>query len=101
MLALVTGAAGFLGSAVVRALLDEGAAVRAMVRPSSDRRNLDGLDVEIVEGDLRAPDGLPGAMAGIDEAYLVAADYRLWTPKPAEMMAANVDGARAAARETA
>ena len=51
---LVTGGTGFVGAAVVRALLDQGRSVRALARPGSDRRNLDGLDIEIVEGDLVA-----------------------------------------------
>lgn len=101
MTALVTGAAGFLGSAVVRAVLARGQAVRAFVRPGSDRRNLEGLDVEIVEGDLRAPETLGPAMRGVAAAYLVAADYRLWAPDREAMMAANVAGARAAVRAAA
>ena len=55
MTALVTGANGFFGSAVVRALLADGTAVRALVRPGSDRRNLAGLDVDVAEGDVDGP----------------------------------------------
>src|SRR5215471_6129686 len=94
MTALVTGASGFVGSAVVRALLDSGEAVRAFVRPSSDRRNLDDLRVGIEVGDLRDRASLERAMKGCDTVYHVAADYRLWVPEPASMFEANVDGTR-------
>jgi len=92
MTALVTGANGFLGSAVVRALLAEGTAVRALARPGSDRRNLGGLDVEVVDGDLTQPDSLRRAAAGCSAVFHVAADYRLWVADPQPMYRANVDG---------
>ena len=92
MTVLVTGANGFLGSAVVRALLADGEAVRALVRSGSDRRNLKGLDVEIAEGDLTQRDSLRRAAAGCRFVYHVAADYRLWVADPKPMYRANVDG---------
>ena len=92
MTALVTGANGFLGSAVARALLADGEGVRALVRPGSDRRNLDGLDVEIAAGDLTDRDSLRRAAAGCRFVYHVAADYRLWVADPKPMYRANVDG---------
>ena len=92
MTALVTGANGFLGSAVVRALLADGSAVRALVRPGSDRRNLDGLDVEIAAGDLTDRESLRLAAAGCESVFHVAADYRLWVAEPKPMYRANVDG---------
>ncbi|HET7607377.1 MAG TPA: hopanoid-associated sugar epimerase [Gammaproteobacteria bacterium] len=92
MTALVTGANGFLGSAVVRALLADGSAVRALVRAGSDRRNLDELDVEVVPGDLTDRDSLRRAAAGCDSVFHVAADYRLWVADPKPMYRANVDG---------
>lgn len=94
MKALVTGASGFLGSAVVRLLLAEAAAVRVLVRPSSDRRNLAGLPVEVLEGDLRNATSLATACAGVDILYHVAADYRLWVRDPSELYRSNVDGTR-------
>jgi dihydroflavonol-4-reductase len=94
MTALVTGASGFVGSAVVRALLDSGEAVRAFVRPSSDRRNLEDLKVGIEVGDLRDRASLDRAIKGCDTVFHVAADYRLWVPQPEEMFHANVDGTR-------
>lgn len=91
MTALVTGATGFIGSAVARALLARGETVRVLARKGGDRRNLHGLDIEIVEGDLRDPDARTRATAGIASLYHVAADYRLWVPDPAAMYATNVD----------
>jgi dihydroflavonol-4-reductase len=92
MTALVTGANGFLGSAVVRALLAEGTAVHALVRPGSDRRNLSGLAVAIVDGDVTNPESLRRAAAGCEAVFHVAADYRLWVADPQPMYRANVDG---------
>jgi dihydroflavonol-4-reductase len=89
---LVTGATGFVGSAVARLLLARGEAVRVLVRRGSDRANLAGLDVEPVEGDLTDPASLARAVAGCTRVFHVAADYRIWVPDPAAMLAANVGG---------
>lgn len=91
---LVTGASGFVGSVVARLLLGDGAAVRVLVRPHGDRRNLAGLAVEVAEGDLRDRAGLDRACRGCAALFHVAADYRLWTPRPTELYAANVEGTR-------
>lgn len=91
---LVTGATGFVGSAVARALIARGHALRLLVRPGSDRRNVADLPAELAEGDLRDPDSLRAAVSGCDYLMHVAADYRLWVPDPAPMMQANVDGTR-------
>ncbi|HET7267613.1 MAG TPA: hopanoid-associated sugar epimerase [Oleiagrimonas sp.] len=96
-LVLVTGANGFVGSAVVRNLLEAGYRVRALVRASSRMDNLAGVDAEPVIGDLRDPDSLADAMRGCRGAFHVAADYRLWTPDAAAteaMYASNVEGSR-------
>jgi len=92
MQSLVTGANGFVGSAVVRRLIAAGHKVRAMVRSGSNRRNLDSLPVEIVEGDLRDPASLNRAISGCDNLFHVAADYRLWIPDPHTMYDTNVKG---------
>jgi dihydroflavonol-4-reductase len=93
-LTLVTGGSGFLGSAVVRALLARGAAVRALVRPTSPRGNLADLGCEVVTGDLTDPASLHNAMIGVRNLFHVAADYRLWAPDPSEILRANVEGTR-------
>ena len=95
MTCLVTGATGFVGSAVARALLERGEAVRVLARPESDRRNIEGLAVEVAEGDLRDKASLERACHGCQALFHVAADYRLWVPEPDEIYAANVDGTRA------
>ncbi|SME93301.1 dihydroflavonol-4-reductase [Tistlia consotensis] len=92
MTVLVTGASGFVGAAVARHLLAEGAAVRVMTRSTSDPRNLEGLPVERVTGDLTDRASLDRAVAGCDSLFHVAADYRLWIPDPEAMLAANVEG---------
>lgn len=94
MTTLVTGASGFVGSAVVRRLLNEGHQVRVLVRPNSDRTNLKGLELEITEGDLTQADSLTRACSGCDALFHVAADYRLWAPIPAQLYQANVEGTR-------
>jgi dihydroflavonol-4-reductase len=93
-LSLVTGATGFVGSAVARALLARGHRVRVLARPNSDRRNLAGLAVEIAEGAMEDPRSLARAVAGCRYVYHVAANYRIWVPDPAPMFRANVEGTR-------
>ena len=91
---LVTGATGFVGSAVARALLRQGQRVRILARPGSNRRNLGSLCVEIAEGSLEEPESLARAVTGCRYVYHVAADYRLWVPNPGQMFRANVVGTR-------
>lgn len=94
-LTLVTGATGFVGSAVARTLLARGHRLRLLVRPGGDRRNIEGLQAELAEGDLRDPSTFAAAVAGCRYLFHVAADYRLWVPDPGPMMQANIDGTRA------
>jgi dihydroflavonol-4-reductase len=91
-LCLVTGATGFVGSAVARALIAAGLDVRALARPNGDRRNLDGLPIAVAEGSLEDADAVARAVAGCRYLFHVAADYRLWVPDPARMFRANVAG---------
>jgi dihydroflavonol-4-reductase len=92
--AFVTGATGFLGSHVARVLAEQGAELRLLVRPTSDPRNLDGLDADRVVGDLRDSASIEKALSGCDVVFHVAADYRLWVRDPAEMYRSNVEGTR-------
>jgi dihydroflavonol-4-reductase len=92
MKTLVTGGTGFVGANVVRALLRRGAEVRALVRPRSDTRNLDSLEVELVAGDLRDRTSLEAAIEGCDIVYHVAAMYALWARNPQEIYDSNVTG---------
>ena len=98
MTVVVTGATGFVGSAVVRRLLDRGEQLRVLIRSESDRRNLEGLDIEVVEGDLMNPATLPPALKGARTLYHLAADYRLWSRRPDEIYQANLDGTRSLMR---
>ncbi|MEA2680240.1 MAG: dihydroflavonol-4-reductase [Candidatus Binataceae bacterium] len=91
---LVTGANGFVGAHVARALVARRAHVRAFARSGADTRALDGVDCEIVRGDLRDIESVERAVHGCDEVYHVAADYRLWVVDEASMYAANVGGTR-------
>lgn len=95
---LLTGASGFVGSAVARALTEAGFAVRALVRPSSPRAHLAALGLDFVTGDLRDPASLEAAFPGVRWLFHVAADYRLWARDPAELLRTNVEGTRALMR---
>jgi dihydroflavonol-4-reductase len=94
MLAFVTGATGFLGSHVARALAEQGAELRLLVRPTSDLRNIEGLNADRVVGDLRDCASFEKAVSGCDAVFHVAADYRLWVRDPAEMYRSNFEGTR-------
>jgi dihydroflavonol-4-reductase len=96
--ALVTGATGFVGAAIARRLLAEGFAVRVLARKVNPRANLEGLAVEVAEGDLTDPASLKRAAEGCSAVFHVAADYRLWTRDPAAMFRVNVEGSVALVR---
>lgn len=90
--ALVTGATGFVGSHVVRRLLERGHEVFALVRPTSPREALVNLPVKTIAGDLSDRTSLDRAVHGIDLLFHVAADYRFWVPDPQVMLDVNVGG---------
>jgi len=98
---LVTGASGFIGSAVAKALIGRGVSVRALVRSTSNRRNLSDLGdgMEIAVGSLEDPESLRAALTGCRALFHVAADYRIWVPDPEAMMRTNVEGTRTLMRE--
>jgi len=92
---LITGASGFVGSAVARCLVQAGHRVRALVRRTSSRLNVADSRLEIVEGDLRDAASIERAMADIRFVFHVAADYRLWARHPEDIVRTNVEGTRA------
>ena len=95
---LVTGASGFVGSAVARAAQQRGYQVRVLIRASSPRRNLAGLDAEVVEGDMRDEAAVSRALEGVRYLFHVAADYRLWARDPGEIERNNLMGTGAVMR---
>jgi dihydroflavonol-4-reductase len=90
--ALVTGGFGFLGSFIVRELLDEGVEVRVLAVPGEPRQNLEGLDVEVVEGDVRSIDDVTRAVRGVRHVFHAAAIYLDWAPDPSLMYDVNLRG---------
>ena len=94
MKVFLTGATGFVGHHIARALAAEGAQLRLLVRKSSNLANLEAIPGETYTGDLAQPESLRPALEGCEAVVHVAADYRLWIPDPAVMYRANVDGTR-------
>lgn len=90
----ITGVTGFVGSAVARKLIENGHRLKVLARPSSNKSNLQGLNAEIVEGDLLNPEAFTQSLRGCKYLFHVAADYRLWVPDPKRMMEINVEGTR-------
>jgi len=91
---LVTGGAGHLGNVLVRALLDKGEKVRVLVLPGEDISSLEGLECEIVEGNILDPDKLSMAMEGVDLVYHMAALVAITSDKYELMYKVNVEGTR-------
>src|SRR5262245_14079904 len=94
MKTLVTGATGFIGSAVVRRLLARGRSVRCYVEPGAPLSNLDGLDVEVIEGDINDRALIGRALEGVSVLHHLAAIYRLWLPDNRLMYDVNVEGTK-------
>jgi dihydroflavonol-4-reductase len=94
MKVFLTGATGFVGSHVAAAYAAAGAELRLLTRSSSNLASLEGIEADVVTGDLRSAESLRPALQGCDALVHVAADYRLWVPDPADMYKANVDGTR-------
>jgi dihydroflavonol-4-reductase len=92
---LVTGASGFVGSAVARALVARGDEVSVLMRESSPHTNIAGIDCRVVIGDMRDSKSMLKAMDGARYVFHVAADYRLWARDPEEIVRNNLEGARA------
>jgi dihydroflavonol-4-reductase len=94
MKTLVTGSTGFLGSAILRELLDDGREVKLLVRKDADTANIDGLDVEIAYGDLRDSESLQSALNGCNILYHAAAYYSLWDRDQQLIYDINLEGTR-------
>jgi len=94
MKVFLTGATGFVGHHVARALAAEGAKLRLLVRKTSKLDNLEGIPGETFVGDLSQPESYSPALRGCDAVVHVAADYRFWVRDPEAMYRANVDGTR-------
>lgn len=94
MRALVTGATGFIGANLVRTLIEKGVRVRALVRPHSNRKNLEGLDVEIAVGDVRDRGSLERAVEGCELVFHAAALYSFWVKPRSLIYEVNVEGTR-------
>lgn len=90
--AFLTGGTGFVGASLARLLLRQGLRVKALARKGSDRRNLDGLNIEIVEGGLLDKEAIAAGVKDCRYVFHCAADYRIWIPNPDEMYKANVEG---------
>lgn len=90
--AFLTGGTGFVGANLCRLLIKQGFKVKALARKDGDRRNLDGQDVEIIEGGLNDKSAIEDGVKGCRYVFHVAADYRIWIPNPDEMYKANVEG---------
>jgi len=95
---LVTGASGFVGSAVARIALERGFDVRLLMRATSSRRNIEALDAEVVIGDMRDEASMRAALKGVRFLFHVAADYRIWAPDPGEIERSNLQGTEATMR---
>jgi dihydroflavonol-4-reductase len=94
MTALLTGATGFLGSALARELLKDGRPLKLLIRKDTDTRNIDDLDCELVYGDLRDPESLKSALTGCKTLYHTAAYYSLWSRNKKMIYDINVQGTR-------
>lgn len=90
----LTGGTGFVGANLARLLIAKGYRVRCLARKGSNRKNLDGLPVEVVEGGLLDASALEAGAKGARFVFHVAADYRIWAPNPEEMYRSNVDGTK-------
>ena len=88
---LVMGGSGFLGSHVIRQLLERGDEVRVWVRPTSSSVQFDGLDVQVVRGELTDPVALRAAMAGVEAVHYCIVDARAWLRDPSPLFRTNVE----------
>ena len=94
MTTLVTGGTGYLGSALVRQLVERGEKVRVLARPTSNTQHLEELGVDIARGDILDPATLPGALHNCDVLYHAAALYDLWGLDANDLMRTECDGTR-------
>ena len=92
MKALITGATGFVGSALLRLLVKQDYDLQVLKRPGANTHNLFDFDIKVIEGDLQNIESLESAVDSCEQVFHVAADYRLWVPRPQEIYQNNVVG---------
>ena len=94
MKALITGATGFVGSALLRLLVKQDYDLQILKRPGANTHNLFDFDIKVIEGDLQNIESLESAVDSCEQVFHVAADYRLWVPDSKDMFKTNIDGTR-------
>jgi dihydroflavonol-4-reductase len=92
--ALVTGAAGFIGSHVVQELLQDNVEVKALIMPGEDTKNLEGMDIETMEGNILDQDAVKAAVKGVDTIFHLAAIYAIWMKDWRNIYEVNIQGSR-------
>lgn len=94
MKTLITGATGFLGNSIARALQKTGAEIKLLIRKSSNTSTIQDIEAEKFVGDIQDPLSIKNALRGCNHLYHVAADYRLWARRSKDLYDNNVLGTK-------